>query len=77
MTQSMAEGSAPGERAASAERLKIAFAVVGAALFFLWIPIAAAGKAITGGVAPAQWAFAGAVVLWPIVSFVIARRNRG
>jgi hypothetical protein len=73
----MAEGSAPGDRAAYAERLKIAFAVAGGALFFLWIPIAAAGKAITGGTVPAQWAFVGAVVVWPIVSFVVARRNRG
>jgi hypothetical protein len=73
----MAEGSAPGERATYAERLKIALAVVGVALFFLWIPVAALGKHISGGVVPAQCAFVGAVVLWPIVSFVIARRKRG
>lgn len=76
MPHSMSEGSAPGERAAYAERLKIALAVVGAALFFLWVAVAATGKAITGGVGPAQWAFVGIVVSWPIVSVVIARRNR-
>lgn len=76
MKRSMAEEPAPGGRVASAERLKIALAVVGIAFFFLWILIAAAGKALTGGVAPAQWAFVGAVVLWPIVSFVVARSAR-
>lgn len=75
MKKSMADVSAPGDRAASAERLKIALAVVGIVLFFLWIPIAATGKAITGGVGPAQWAFVGAVVLWPIVSWLIAWRR--
>lgn len=76
MTSSMAERSALGERAASTERLKIALAVVAVVMFALWIPVAAVGKAITGGVGPAQWAFVGGVVLWPIVSFVIARRVR-
>jgi len=74
--QSMAERSALGERAASAERLKIALGVVGVVSFVLWVAIAAAGKAITGGVGPAQWAFVVLVVLWPIVSFLMARRAR-
>jgi hypothetical protein len=72
----MAEEQAPGGRVASAERLKIALAVVGIVIFFLWIPIAAAGKAITGGVVPAQWAFVAGVVLWPMVSFLVARSAR-
>jgi hypothetical protein len=74
--QSMAERSALGERAASAERFKTALGVVGFVFFALWIVIAATGKAVTGGVGAAQWAFVALVVLWPIVSFVIARRAR-
>lgn len=74
--QSMAERSALGQRAASADRLKIALGVVGFVLFVIWVIVAAVGKAVTGEVTVAQWAFVGGVVLWPIVSFVIARRGR-
>lgn len=77
MSQSMAEDAGPGDRAAYAERLKIAFAVVAVVLFFVWIPVAAVGKHLADSIAPAQWSFAGAVVLWPIVSYLIARRPRG
>lgn len=76
MTQSMAERAAQERRIASTERLKIALFVVGLVFFALWVPIAAVGKAVTGGIGPAQWAFAVAVVLWPIVSYLIARRAR-
>lgn len=74
--RSMAERRALVERATSTERLQIAFVVVGFVLVALWIPIAAVGKAITGGVVPAQVAFVAVVVLWPTVSFLLARRAR-
>lgn len=71
----MAEREALGERAAYAERIKIALGVTGFALFALWVVVGAVGKALTGSVIPAQWAFVACVVTWPIVSLVIARRR--
>lgn len=75
MAQSLPEREVFGDRAAYAERLKIALGVTAVVLFALWVLVAAAGKALTGGVGPAQWMFVGCVAVWPVVSWLIARRR--